>query len=557
MHQSVIIIWQLAIRLHFFWPVLVFAAAAVVPAQAAGADVSGSLLIRNVTLTHQESLEESTIVSVLIKDGKLETITEDEVPVDTVDAAFDANKGVLIGDLQTGEVATFLILDGDPRENFDLLLETERYSRFAVKNGVVMRNQLRRATDYGSKRKRAQWIGYNPPRVALPNSYRDPSAWNQWKTKAVSGLFTGVIALDRTNWGKQNDASKLQVGNLNDFEGGELRAFEIGVVGTFNFARPWVYTVFAADNAFAKGYDTREDNEVTFRDVRLDIPVYKDITLAVGKQKEPISMERITSLLRLPYQERSAVSDATLVSRNVGAVLSGTGFKQRISWAGGFFNDWLDDDGSAGSNATQTIGRLTWLPYLSADEYHLLHLGIGGRYSNGKEEFRYATEPEINNAPVYVDTGLLPADNVMTYDLEVYWQSGPVWLGGEYIHTDMDAPTLNNPTFTGYHFTASWLVSGEIRGYAKRAGIFKPAPVAKSVYQNGWGAWELFTRWSTVDLTDQLVEGGEMDILSIGATWWLTQSFNISANYRYIDLDRFGLDGSSNGLNLRVVVMLP
>ena len=76
------------------------------------------------------------------------------------------------------------------------------------------------------------------------------------------------------------------------------------------------------------------------------------------------------------------------------------------------------------------------------------------------------------------------------------------------------------------------------------------------MYQGGWGAWELGVRYSTVDLTDGLITGGEMDILSLGINWWLSPIFNVNVNYRHIVLDRFGHDGTSDGINARVMVVL-
>ena len=95
-----------------------------------------------------------------------------------------------------------------------------------------------------------------------------------------------------------------------------------------------------------------------------------------------------------------------------------------------------------------------------------------------------------------------------------------------------------------------------MRKYRNRAGIFGPVPVAKSVYQGGWGAWELGLRFSDLDLTDGLIDGGEMDILSLGLSWWLTPIFNVNMNYRYITLDRFGVVGNSGGIMTRVLLLL-
>lgn len=78
----------------------------------------------------------------------------------------------------------------------------------------------------------------------------------------------------------------------------------------------------------------------------------------------------------------------------------------------------------------------------------------------------------------------------------------------------VDTPQFGNPYLSGYHVTGSWALTGET------------------------------------------LEGGEMDIYSLGANWWFTRSTHLSANYRYITLDRFGTQGNSSGLNVRILLML-
>jgi len=367
------------------------------------------------------------------------------------------------------------------------------------------------------------------------------------------------LVLDRQNWQSQDGASESQVGDLEDSDGGEIRGLRFGAVGTLNFPEPWVYTVFAATNAFDKGFDTDVEDDWTFFDWRLDIPTFAKTTLSIGKQKEPISMERTMGLIYLPMQERSAVTDAMLPARNVGVVLSGAGLNQRMTWAGGIFNDWIDTGDSPGDSATQYIGRVTGLPWISPDESNLLHLGFGMRYSNAKEGVLYSTEPEFNQSPLFVDTGdpgPFDANSSLTYDLELSWRKGPFWLIGEYVLNDVDAPDVGSPDFTGYYVTGSWALTGEMRGYNRRSGIFNPLPVSKSVYQGGWGTWEVAARWSDIDLTDGLVEGGQMEIFSLGLNWWLSPIFNVNINYRWITLDRFDVTGDSSGFNTRIVLML-
>jgi phosphate-selective porin len=81
--------------------------------------------------------------------------------------------------------------------------------------------------------------------------------------------------------------------------------------------------------------------------------------------------------------------------------------------------------------------------------------------------------------------------------------------------------------------------------------------VLEKPYENSnKGAWELTARWSNVDLNDGRIEGGDMDIASLGLNWWLTPFFGVNLNYRYIWNTRNGVEDSCSGFNSRVVLLL-
>jgi len=533
-----------------------------IPAQS---QVGASILIRNVALMDRAKGQDAVIVSILIKDSKLDIITQDLISLDQADESYDAAGGTVLGELKLGEPASFLILSGDPRTNVALLLDTKTHAHFAVHKGNVLKNNFISITDETPEEKQRAtqgWFAYAPPPLAVPLNYQDSERWNHFDTRFVSGLFTGALVLDRQHWVDQDAHSEFQVGNLDAFDGGEIRGLRFGGVGTLNFENPWIWTVFGATHAFDQGFDSSESDDYTLFDLRLDIPLWEKTSFSIGKQKEPISMERLMALGHGPLGERAAVSDALLPSRNIGLVMAGTLLDDRMTLAGGAFNNWLDKDqpNSLSDNASQYVGRATWIPLLSGNESTLLHLGAGLRYSDSKEGFVTQTGPEFNRAPDYVSTAFFEPEDSMTYQAEASLRSGPFWLHGEYVRTNFDAPAYNDPSIDGYHVTASWILTGEVRPYNKRVGIFKPIPVARTVEQNGWGAWEVSTRFSALDMSEAPGpdggDGGDMDIWSLGLNWWLTPYMNVNVNYRYITLDRFGVEGSSHGIDSRIMLIL-
>jgi phosphate-selective porin OprO/OprP len=529
--------------------------------------IEQKIVIRNVTFVDPANKGKSTTANLVITNKLFDLVTQDDVTVSHSDIIFDAQNGFILGALESGKIANFMILDANPHDNIEALLDTKKHVLLAIHNGAIIRNNLKAESNISAlaeqkrlKPKRTGWLAYTPPPIVLPSNYKDAD-WIKFDNDYFSTILIGALALDRQGWASQDDASLAQVGDLQEYDGGEIRALRFGLAGAIKFDKPWIYMITGATNTFDKGFDTDTTDNVSFMDWRLDIPTFYNTTLSIGKQKEPISMERLMSMTFLPMQERSLVSDALLPSRNVGAVLSGITPNQQVTWAGGVFNKWLEDEGSISDNSTALVGRTTWLPYHSEDE--LIHLAFGLRYSNAKKGLRYASEPEFNQSTLYVDTGVIDADSSFTYNLEASWRKGPIWLIGEYNKNKVSADYLQNPELSGYHVSAIYSVTGEMRNYNKRNGTFSPLSVAHGVEQGGWGALEVSTRWSVFDGSDGGLSAGDTSIFSVGLAWWLTPKFNINFNYRWINLERCSfisqacdLKGKSNGFNTRLILFL-
>ncbi len=129
-------------------------------------------------------------------------------------------------------------------------------------------------------------------------------------------------------------------------------------------------------------------------------------------------------------------------------------------------------------------------------------------------------------------------------------------MGGEYIGVNVSSADYNNPRVYGYNIGASWVLTGEMRTYRKKSGVFNAVPVSRSVNMQGWGAWELAFRYSTLDLVGGTLDGGVMDTYSFSLNWWPSPRVQVTPNYRYIILDRFDVKGKSSGINLRLSFIL-
>jgi phosphate-selective porin OprO/OprP len=531
--------------------------------QAGTAEIQ-NLIIENVVITTQGEQLSSDLANIWIRDGNLKLVSKDEITADGDPRIIDAGGGYLLGTLSVGAQAKFTILDEDPIADINVLLDTEPHVVFATSDGNILVNRLIVATPEPTPPvdDEDRWLAYDPPPFALPNSISSDK-WNTWKSEWVNGVFISALALDR-QWINQDADSIAQFGDLSgERERGTIRGWRFGAAGTINFDRPWVYNVAGAWNSFDRGFDTTEESldEFSFFDFSVDIPVGEHMIVRVGKQKEPINMDRSMTMIQLASQERFAAADAMFPSRNVGVTMYGTAASERVSWAAGLFNDWLVEGESLGESSTQIIGRVTWLPIVSQDESELVHLGFGIRYSDAKQGLDYGSRPETGNMPHFVDTGSFDtgpfdADSSTIYNWELGWKRGPLWLMGEYVNNRVDAPDEGNPNFTGYHISGTWSLTGEMRGYRNNRGVFEGLPVAQSVLQGGKGATELALRYSSVDLTDGLITGGEMDIATVQFNWWLTRAMGVSLNYRRTWTDRFDLEGEMDVFVARVILIL-
>jgi phosphate-selective porin OprO/OprP len=226
--------------------------------------------------------------------------------------------------------------------------------------------------------------------------------------------------------------------------------------------------------------------------------------------------------------------------------------KRRIFWNIGVYNDWLSEGQGFSTYSNQFAARVGWLPIHSEADRTTLHIAVNYRLGHPLDNsVRVRSKPESTIAPFFIDSGKFPSEQATFMGYEIYYSNGPWLLGSEYTWDSFKSPEKSDPLFHGGELVASYIFTGETRPYLTVPGIYTFVPVNRPVFKGGPGAIEGVLRYSTLDLTDGPVHGGQFWRITPQVNWYLSQNFRLELVYGYGVLNRFNLKGSTQFFQAR------
>jgi len=315
-------------------------------------------------------------------------------------------------------------------------------------------------------------------------------------------------------------------------DGTEIRRARLFVQG--NLGTAWGYKL---------SYDFADDIVIDgIRDAYLDFNGFESFKIRIGHTKEAFSLQYMTSAKYLLFTER-ALPIVFTRGRNLGLEVSHS--DKNWSAAVGVFGRGvngaeLDNDEGFGASS-----RVTYAPI--NEENRVLHLGATAAYrSTGSiDALRFRVRPESHQTNTrLVDTGFFDADSYNRFVGEAAFITGPFHVQGEYYYTsvDRDVSTNSDLDFSGFYVEGGWFLTGESMNYIPSKGVFSRVTPNGIVGKGGIGAWQVALRFSSLDLTDEDITGGEEDNFTLGLNWYATPNIRFTANY----VNVLDVDGGSN-----------
>lgn len=297
-----------------------------------------------------------------------------------------------------------------------------------------------------------------------------------------------------------------------------------------------------SDWSFQIEYDFAE-NGTSANDVKLMYGVAGG-RLSIGQFKVPMSLNELTSSNSITFIERASDSNLIADARRLGIgfdrFTGNFGFETML-YSRGIGDTALTTPG--GDNPIGLAGRLVFNPIRSDD--HMVHLGLSTAYEDRRDyqTLRFRDRPESRPAGVrLIDSGnIVNADTTLKTGAELAYQAGPFSAEAEYLRVDVGRDAGDEPVFDGYHIQASYVLTGESRGY--RDGVFRGVTP-----QGQGGAWEVAARYSSANLNDSGFTGGKQKNITLGVNYYANANVRFMANYILVDVE--GSSAVANGVEV-------
>lgn len=263
----------------------------------------------------------------------------------------------------------------------------------------------------------------------------------------------------------------------------------------------------------------------------------------VGLFKEPFSMEGLHSDQYWDFVERSLGVSNFLQLEDIGAMLYGKFWDDRIEYGVGVFNG---RGRSLENNADKEyVARIVVAPFHKAvDVLDHFYVGVSGSIGGQKETLSGTTFKTGAGTNVWTwATTTTVEDDRVRWGVDLEWLFGSAAIRAEYIDVDwgdvVRGAAIDRFTGSGWFVEGAYVLTGEKKRRNKPVlpeTNFAPADGA-------WGAWELAARYEELKLDEGALSQGmatgtdEVNGITLGVNWYPNRHMAVKMDWHHLWFD--------------------
>ena len=275
---------------------------------------------------------------------------------------------------------------------------------------------------------------------------------------------------------------------------------------------------------YAKVFQGEE--KIFLGDAYIRLKSNMNLSLQLGRMKEPFGLEQQTSSSELIAIERSLPTNIFSPGRSFGTQLD---YKiNKSQFTVGYYIDRSNQHdfslanfniGQKGDNDIQALTmRFTTAPVQK--KYSTIHFGSSFSKRRLNNKFQYKEKGEIHSADTIIRSARFYADNSLLYQVDWALHNNQFLMQGEIFSNEIQQIDGKSWGYKGGYIQASYRLFG---GYRYKQGVFKSVKPKKTF------AFEWLIRHSYVDLEDHNV-GSKASSSLLGFNTYFTPLFKLMAN---------------------------
>lgn len=302
---------------------------------------------------------------------------------------------------------------------------------------------------------------------------------------------------------------------------GQLRRARIEMSGNLPSDFDWKFDVNFLENG---------DAEVHAAGLRYS--GWRFANVFVGRDKEPFSLEELTSSKAISTIRRNFLVEATDADNQPHYGVRLDGFVGPVGWSAGLFNPNGNPQNADGGDRIAFTGRLFGAPLNSGDR--VLHLGAA--YSDRNLDEAELLPGFAVRAAESADR--LPSSLLLTREdrqagLELLYLHGPFSVQAEQFWRDMKGAEDNpDGQVRSHYLQATWTVTGETRGYKASSGV--PDMVQP---RGEHGAIELVAKAERIVFDRGAGADPEATSYLVGANWYANRAVKLMFDVSWFSTD--------------------